>query len=602
MDRYKLVLFSGVPFDDIGGGQRSAQLTRAALRTGIQVLYIYVYPKYDFNKRINVISKVKIPNLFHKNIKDLNAKDFLNFIDENATVIFEIPHPLFVEYLEIARIRGVRTSFELIDDWSTSLGGDWFKADVFQKFVMRTDIVIGTSKLLISKLREMGRNDAIYLPNAANEYIFDNNNIYKRPSDLPEGSVALYIGSLYGEWFGWGYIREAADKNPNIDFCLIGNKPSDIPVILSENVHFLGEKKIDELPAYLSSAEFCLLPFKSSKLTDAISPIKVFEYLFMFKPVVSSYMAEVKDFSYVFTARNETEFADLCQNLKNGEIKINISKNKIEEFIFQNSWFSRLQNIIEINGRQNVSVIILIHNNRNIIGRCLKSLFENCSSYLADVVVVDNASEDGGGEYVLENFPKVRLIRNPLNGCSSGRNLGIKYSNGKYLAFFDSDQWFTGGFCFEEALSILASHAEIGAVGWTAGWLDLSSEKLNGSVVDYFPNRAMDAKAVIKGYRTDVTYLGTGGLFIPRTVFEATGGFDIAYDPTSFEDTDLSFAIKRLGFKIAYRDLTCIRHEAHQTTISSKNSPEYQKLYSRNSKYLLKKWEDYKHFFEKNKI
>jgi GT2 family glycosyltransferase/glycosyltransferase involved in cell wall biosynthesis len=602
MDRHKLVLFTGVPYDDIGGGQRSAQLTRAAIRTGIQVLYVYIYPKYDVNKHTNVISKIKVPNLFHKNIKDMTVKDFLKFIHEDTKVVFEIPHPLFVEYLEIARIRGVRTIFELIDDWSTSLGGDWFKDDVFQKFVLQTDIVIGTSKLLIKKLGEMGRNEAIYLPNAANEYIFDNNNIYKRPSGLPEGSVALYIGSLYGEWFGWEYIREAADKNPDIDFCLIGNKPSDIPVLLSENVHFLGEKKIDELPAYLSSAEFCLLPFKSSQLTDAISPIKVFEYLFMSKPVVSSYMAEVKDFSYVFTAQNETEFARQCQNLKNEKTEINISKSTIEEFIFQNSWFLRLQNIMDIKGHENISVIILIHNNRNIIRRCLKSLFENCSSYLADVVVVDNASEDGGGEYVLENFPKVRLIRNPLNGCSSGRNLGVQNSHGKYLAFFDSDQWFTGGFCFEEALSILESHAEIGAVGWTAGWLDLTSENLDGAVVDYFPNRAMNAKAAVTGYRTDVTYLGTGGLFIPRTVFEATGGFDIAYDPTSFEDTDLSFAIKRLGFKIAYRDLTCVRHEAHQTTTSSENSPEYQKLYSRNSQYLLKKWEDHRHFFEKYKI
>jgi hypothetical protein len=56
MERHKLVLCTGVPFDDIGGGQRSAQLTRAALRTGIQVLYVYIYPKYDVQKRHSVAS------------------------------------------------------------------------------------------------------------------------------------------------------------------------------------------------------------------------------------------------------------------------------------------------------------------------------------------------------------------------------------------------------------------------------------------------------------------------------------------------------------------------------------------------------------------
>lgn len=597
MDQPNLIIFTGVPFDDIGGGQRAAQLTRAALRTGIDVLYVYAFPKYDVNKRINVISKVNLPHLIHKSIKELTPKEFQNFIDKNTTVIFEVPHPNFINFLEIARKGEVRTVFELIDDWSTSLGGNWFEDDIFQRFVLGTDIVTGTSQELTKKLRSMGRDEAVYLPNAANEYIFDNNRRYERPSGLPDGIVALYIGSLYGEWFGWEYIREAADKNTNISFCLIGNKPSNIPLPLSKNVHFLGEKKIINLPPYLSSAEFCLLPFKPSKITDSVSPIKVYEYLFMAKPVVSTNMAEVVGFPNVFTARNEAEFALQCQKMGDEKNLIKSNKNEIEEFISQNSWFSRLQKLIELKGQEEVSVIILIHNNRNIIGHCLQSLYQNCSSYLAEVVVVDNASEDGGGDFVLENFPEVRLIKNSVNGCSSGRNLGVKYSNGKYLAFFDSDQWFTSGFCFEEALKILKSTPEIGAVGWAAGWLDLNHDTLSGPTVDYFPNRAMNAEAAIKGFRSDISYLGTGGFFIPRTVFEATGGFDTAYDPTSFEDTDISFAIKKSGFEIAYRDLTGIRHEAHQTTIASKKSPEYLELFTRNSKYLLKKWTDYKHFF-----
>ncbi len=599
MDPQRLVIFSGVPFDDVGGGQRCAQLTRAALRTGRQVLYVYAYPKYDFSKRSNVISKVSISNLTHKHIKDLNIREFLKFIHENSTVIFEMPHPLFVKCLEIARVRGIRTVFELIDDWSTVLGGDWFDQGVFEKFVSHADIVTGTSQLLVNKLNRLGRKDAVYLPNAANEYIFNKNIVHKRPADVPVSSVALYIGSLYGEWFGWEYIQKAAKENPEIHFCLIGNKPATIALRFSDNVHFLGEKKIEELPAYLYSADFCLLPFKPSTLSDAVSPIKVFEYLFMAKPVVSSKMAEVNRFPYLYIAQDAGEYARLCKDIHNQRAPNNISESTIDQFIFRNSWFSRLQTVMGIEGQQNVSAIILIHNNRNIIGRCLQSLFENCSSYLSDVIVIDNASEDGGDEYVRDNFPTVRLIRNPVNGCSSGRNLGVKNSYGKYLAFFDSDQWFTGGFCFEEALNILESHADIGAVGWSAGWLDIGKENLVGSIVDFYPYRAMNAKASINGYRTDIAYLGTGGLFIPRTVVQATGGFDETYDPTSFEDTDLSFAIKKLGFKIAYRDLTCIRHESHQTTTASDNPPEYQSVFSRNSKYFFEKWKAYREYFIK---
>ncbi len=598
----KLVLFAGVPYDDIGGGQRAAQLTRAALRTGIQVLYVYIFPKYDVNKRAQVVSKVNLPHLLHKSIKELTQQEFLKFINQNTTVVFELPHPLYLEYIDLARMRGVRTIFELIDDWSTGLGGDWYSENVFRRYVTDSDTVIGTAKVLTKQLVERGRKDAIYLPNAANEYIFDNTHPYRKPTNLPKGPIALYMGSLYGEWFGWEYIKKSAELNDDHSFCLIGSKPPNLSTLLPKNVYFLGEKRIEDLPKYLSLAEFCLLPFKPGQITDAVSPIKAFEYIFMGKPIIATNMVEVTDFPLVFPANTELEFANQCQKIKGLSINLEAESSNIDKFIAKNSWFLRLQQLIGLSGKQNVSAIILMYNNRHIIERCLRSLLDNCSSYLADVIVVDNASEDGGAEYVLENFPQVRLVKNPVNGCSSGRNLGVQSSTGKYLAFFDSDQWFTSAFCMEEALSILESHAEIGAVGWAAGWLDLSDDNISGPLVDYFPNRAMNAEATIKGYRTDITYLGSGGLFIPRPIFEATGGFDSAYDPTSFEDTDLSFAIKQLGFEIVYRDLTGIRHEAHLTTKAAKKSAEYLELFSRNSKYFLNKWRDYRHFMRsKNK-
>jgi GT2 family glycosyltransferase/glycosyltransferase involved in cell wall biosynthesis len=599
LDWPKLVIFTGVPYDDIGGGQRAAQLTRAALRVRIPVLYVYAYPKYNVNKRRNVNSRVTLPYLTHVSIRRLNQRRFAKFINRNTTVIFEIPHPQFIGYLFTAQSRGVRTVFELIDDWNTSLGGEWFREVTFRQFVLHSDLVAGTSRVLVKKLMEMGRSDALYLPNAANEYIFDKDQNYRKPIDLPVGVIALYFGSLYGEWFGWKYIQEAALENNGINFCLIGTKPKDIPITLPHNVYFLGEKRIEELPAYLSKADFCLLPFHPSKIVEAVSPIKVFEYIFMAKPVVSTRIAEVSNFPLVYTTQDEKEFSKTCHSFVDLDIKQNTDKNTIDEFIYQNSWFSRLQKIIQIKYPKNVSVVILIHNNKNIIGRCLFSLFENCSPFLAVVVVVDNACEDSGSEYVAETFPSVRIVRNPINGCSSGRNLGAKSSNGKYIAFFDSDQWFTSGFGFAEALNILNAHGEIGAVGWSAGWLDLKAGKVGGPSVDYFPRRAMNPEAVLKGYRTDITYLGTGGLFIPRAIFESTGGFDPAYDPTSFEDTDLSFSIRKLGFAIVYRDLTGIRHEAHQTTIASENSPQYMELFTKNSQYFLNKWSNYRHYFSK---
>lgn len=593
----ELVIITGVPFDDIGGGQRAAQLARCALKEGRQVIYVYIYKKFDFELNRHIESSVNIHGLSHLHIVETSPHEVLRYVSSRATLLVELPHPAAMHYLRLFNVRGMRTVFELIDDWETSLGGDWFDLDVYRQFVAEARCVVGTAKLLVSRLHQLGRSDALYLPNAANEYIFDKYKVYARPADLPAGRrrVALYFGSLYGEWFAWDYLHEAATGNTDIDFVLIGDRPSGKK--MPANVHMLGAKMIDELPGYLAYSDFGLLPFSPGKISDAVSPIKIFEYLFAGKPVISTNLPEIIGYPGVLVANSPEEFSHLCSHI---DVNDELMRDN-DRFISSNSWFSRLDAVVGSGNAQRfhhtVSAIILIHNNKHIIGRCLESLLQHGAHYLNDVIVVDNASHDGGAEYIEANFPTVRVIRNPLNGCSSGRNLGVLAAAGKYLAFFDSDQWFTSSSFFEEALSILERDGNAGAVGWAAGWFDPARSDLSGVIADYCQNRAMNATAIRTGYRTDIGYLGTGGFFTPRSVFDATGGFDIAYDPTCFEDTDLSFKIKQLGFDVCYRDLTGIRHQPHQTTNASAGTNAYMTLFKRNADYFKKKWEEYPHFY-----
>ena len=595
-----LIIVTGVPFDDVGGGQRAAQLARCALKTGRRVIFLYIYKKFDFELNHHVESAVVVPGLIHKFIGATSPAEVLKFVSPNATLLLELPHSETLPYLQLFNLRGMTTVFELIDDWESSLGGDWFNLQIYHQIVREAKFVVGTAKVLVNKLRELGRYDVVYLPNAANEYIFDKYKKYERPIDLPNRSrrIALYFGSLYGDWFGWDYIVSAAQENRDMDFVLIGDKPSEksLPP-LPANVIFLGGKKIDELPAYLAYSDIGLLPFSPGKISDAVSPIKIFEYLFSGVPVVATRLPEIEDYPGVLIACSTDEFASLCKGRESSAD----FKEMNDRFIYQNSWFSRLENIAfmgrEIEFRKLTSVIILIHNNSNIIGRCLDSLFLHCAEYLHEVIVVDNASSDGGADFVEREFPSVKVIRNSANGCSSGRNLGVQNASGKYLAFFDSDQWFTSSSCFKEALSILSRDANVGAVGWAAGWFEAGRDDLGGMIADYCQNRAMNDAAIRHGYRSDIGYLGTGGFFLPKSVFDSTDGFDVAYDPTCFEDTDVSFQIKKLGFEVCYRDLTGIRHQPHQTTMASAGSDDYQKLFRRNAKYFMEKWSNFPQFF-----
>lgn len=586
-----LVIIAGVPFDDVGGGQRSAQLARCALKTGRRVIYIHIYKKFDFELNTYVDSDVSIFGLQHVFVDAITPEAILQGISSNSTLLIELPHAAAMPYLKAFNNSGMRTVFELIDDWETSLGGDWFDMDIYREFVEKAECVVGTARLLVDRLHNMGRKDALYLPNAANEYIFDKYKSYQRPKDLPSnGNVGLYFGSLYGEWFAWNFLEEAARNNPGIKFVLIGDRPQKEN--LPENIILLGPKKIDELPAYLAYSDFALLPFTPGKISDAVSPIKIFEYLFAGKPVISTNLPEINGYPGLIVKNTPEEFSKACAEV----VKVDHSHlSKLnDKFIWENSWFSRLDQIIIKNKKtrfaNSVSVIILIHNNKKIIGRTLSSLLYHCSDYIREVIVVDNNSHDGGADFVRQEFPSVHVVPNPVNGCASGRNLGLEHATGKYVSFFDSDQWFTSSSCFDEALSILDRDANAGAIGWAAGWFDANRDDFGGMITDYCQNRGMNAEAIRKGYRTDIAYLGTGGFFARAAVIRSTQGFDVAYDPTCFEDTDMSLQIKELGLDICYRDLTGIRHQPHQTTSANGGSDAYVKLFRRNADYFREKW------------
>ncbi len=83
-----------------------------------------------------------------------------------------------------------------------------------------------------------------------------------------------------------------------------------------------------------------------------------------------------------------------------------------------------------------VSVIIVTYNHRKYIGQCLESVIEQ-KPY--EVVVVDNGS-DGTAEYVIRNFPSVKVIKPEKNlGYAGGNNLGVRHARGEYIVILNPD-------------------------------------------------------------------------------------------------------------------------------------------------------------------
>jgi glycosyltransferase involved in cell wall biosynthesis len=104
-----------------------------------------------------------------------------------------------------------------------------------------------------------------------------------------------------GAWFDVQAVSRAALLHPEWSFVLIGrNDGADLGSISTlPNVHLLGEKPYTELPVYLCAFAACVIPFLSTPLTQAASPVKFFEYLSSGKPVVAASLPELQDYQQV---------------------------------------------------------------------------------------------------------------------------------------------------------------------------------------------------------------------------------------------------------------------------------------------------------------
>ena len=88
--------------------------------------------------------------------------------------------------------------------------------------------------------------------------------------------------------------------------------------------------------------------------------------------------------------------------------------------------------------------------------------------------------------------------------------------------------------------------------------------------------------------RNDIGYLATCGFIMRKELFEKIDGFDLNYDPTCYEDTDISLKIRNIDMELVYCPYLGIIHKAHQTTKSGSES--HKKLIEEKGKYFVDKW------------
>jgi len=87
-----------------------------------------------------------------------------------------------------------------------------------------------------------------------------------------------------------------------------------------------------------------------------------------------------------------------------------------------------------------LSIIIVSWNVKPLLKKCLQSIYDQTNDLDFEIIVIDNASNDGSAQMVAQNFSQVDLIASNENlGFAKANNLGLAHAQGNYILFMNPD-------------------------------------------------------------------------------------------------------------------------------------------------------------------
>ncbi len=209
-----------------------------------------------------------------------------------------------------------------------------------------------------------------------------------------------------------------------------------------------------------------------------------------------------------------------------------------------------------------LSIIIVSYNTRELTRRCVRSLLAFTQGLDLEIIVVDNASEDGTVPVLQQEFPSVRVIANAENlGFARACNQGLREARGRYVMLLNSDTELRDD-VLGPLLRLLDAHPEVGAAGLRLVYPDgrtqhysaARAKSLLGTLAQYSLPRRREIPLYLKPLDPPWLYetesISGAALLVRREVLQTVGGLDEGFFLYG-EDADWIARIRRAGYKIA---------------------------------------------------
>ena len=593
--------------------QRPQQLATHLAKRGHRVFYLNVSQFLPLNTGEDFKIKEVKKNIFEVFLKSQCSFDVyggelkneilnnlyisLNSLRRNlqlTTVVSLIHNPFWAPLaFKMREKHNWKIFYDCIDEWNTfNLIGDFFLQQE-ERLFKEADAVTVTGELLYNKCKNLNKTTSI-VRNACDYDYFIKSPKKSLLSKIKKPIIG-YFGAI-ADWFDIEAISYAASQQKNWSFVLIGNVFIDVkPLKNQPNVFILGIKPYELIPSYLNDFDACLIPFKKNRVTEAVDPVKMYEYFSLGKPVVARKLYELMRYSdYLYLYDSNEEFVEKIH--KALEEKSNEIKEERRKIAANNTWDERVE-ILEKKIKEaykKASIIIVTFNSIDINRQCIESILAKTDYPNYEIIIVDNHSIDGTREY-LENLSKkgnfIKVIFNQKNeGFPKATNQGIKISGGEYIILLNNDTIVTKGW-LTKFINYLDKDPEIGLIGPVTNFCG-NEAKINVTYknIDELDEFAYIYTSLHENYFFEINTLGFFCVAMRKEIIDKVGLLDENFELGLFEDDDYCRRVRLNGYKVICAEDIFIHHFGQMAFKELIKTGEYREIFNRNKKRFEEKW------------
>lgn len=320
--------------------------------------FLYFYHTRNYYDYLNgyehIGNNMYLTNRFDELLDKIDSKE--RYIHLYSTNMYEEDD----ERIKLALKKGFKIIYEYIDEISEKISGQKIPKFVLNRHerLLRDEenvIVIATATKLYNDVAKYRKKNFKLVTNGV---VYEHFNNVKKivPKEMEvvvneKKPIIGYYGAL-ASWFDYKLVKEVAKLRKDWNIVLIGwdydGSLGKSGLRNIENIHIIPSVPYEILPTYAQWFDVCTIPFVINEVTESTSPVKLFEYMALGKPIVTTAMPECKKYKSVIIAENNAiKFVEsIEEGIKDKENKEYLKV--LKEEALENTWERKGNILVEM--------------------------------------------------------------------------------------------------------------------------------------------------------------------------------------------------------------------------------------------------------------